>query len=249
MTGIILGLMLLTAPDVTTVALVSFVGLYWLIMGVSALVRLIVHQSVPWFWSLLTGLVGILAGMFVARHPLLAALTVPTAIVIVLGVQGLIMGPPEVIGGFMGRGVGSFTPGVIYWLAGLFLLGSPIARVLESPLVFGAPFLVQGVVLTVFAFRARARGDGAVFQHCTGSNQSRLWGSGDAAAATVRPRARTRPYCSTNLSPKSPTAAAQNHRTDRFTRIFAAAPRVQTNHLVSSTCIYAGVMKSPYCRL
>ena len=32
--GIILGLMLLTAPGLTTVALVTFLGYYWLIMGI-----------------------------------------------------------------------------------------------------------------------------------------------------------------------------------------------------------------------
>src|SRR6266852_6326824 len=85
MAGIILGLMLLTAPDLTTAALVSFVGLYLFIMGMLALVRVFVDQSVPWFWSLVIGITGILAGIFVVRHPLIAALTVPTVIVIVLG--------------------------------------------------------------------------------------------------------------------------------------------------------------------
>jgi uncharacterized membrane protein HdeD (DUF308 family) len=154
--GIIFGLMLLTVPDLTTIALVSFVGLYWLIMGVLALVRVFVDQSIPWFWSLLIGLVGILAGISVSKHPLLAALTVSTAIIIVLGVQGLIIGAIEIAAGFMGGRMSSFIPGVIYLLAALFLLGSPIVAVLEMPLVFGVLFLVQGVVLTVFAFRARA---------------------------------------------------------------------------------------------
>jgi DNA-binding winged helix-turn-helix (wHTH) protein/uncharacterized membrane protein HdeD (DUF308 family) len=156
MTGIILGLMLLTAPGVTTVGLVSFLGLYWLIMGILALVRVFVDQSVPWFWSLLTGIIGILAGIFGARHPLLGALTAPTTIVIVLGVQGLIMGAIEIVGGFVGGGIGLFIPGVIYLLVGLFLLGPPIAVAPETPVVFGVLFLVQGVALTVFAFRARA---------------------------------------------------------------------------------------------
>ena len=35
--GIILGLMLLTAPGLTTVALVTFLGYYWLIMGFGVL--------------------------------------------------------------------------------------------------------------------------------------------------------------------------------------------------------------------
>jgi uncharacterized membrane protein HdeD (DUF308 family) len=156
MTGTILGLMLLTVSDLTTIALVSFVGLYWLIMGILALVRVFVDQSIPWFWSLLIGLVGILAGISVSTHPLLAAFTVSTAIIIVLGVQGLIIGAIEIIAGFMGAGMSSFIPGAIDLLAALFLLGSPIAAVPEMPPVFGVLFLMQGVVLTVFAFRARA---------------------------------------------------------------------------------------------
>jgi len=155
MTGIILGAMLLTAPGTTTSALVSFLGLYWLIMGILALVRVFVDQSVPWLWSLVIGITGILAGIFVARHPLLAALTMPTAIVIVLGVLGLVMGATEIVGGFMGGGIGSFILGVIYVPMGLFLLGSPIAGALAAPPVFGVLLLVQGVALTAFAFRAR----------------------------------------------------------------------------------------------
>ncbi len=154
--AIIVGLMLLTAPAATTVALVSFLGLYWLVMGILALVRVFVDQSVPWFWSFLVGIVGILAGIVVARHLLLVALTVPTAIIIVLGAQGLIMGAAETVGGFMGGGIGSFILGAIDLLVGLFLLGSPIAAVIAAPLVFGVLLLAQGVALTVFAFCARA---------------------------------------------------------------------------------------------
>ena len=77
----------------------GFIGCY----GVMALVRVFVDRSVPWIWSLLIGIVGILAGLVVLRHPLLAALTVPTTIVIILGVQGLIMGVLDMIGGIPGR--------------------------------------------------------------------------------------------------------------------------------------------------
>ena len=156
MAGIILGLMLLTAPDLTTVALVSFVGLYLFTMGMLALVRVFVDQSVPWFWWLVIGITGILAGIFVARHPLVAALTVPTVIVIVLGVLGLIMGAIEIVGGFMGGGIGSFILGVTYLPVGLFLLCSPIVAALAAPPVFGVLLLVEGVALTAFAFRTRA---------------------------------------------------------------------------------------------
>jgi uncharacterized membrane protein HdeD (DUF308 family) len=165
MTGIVLGLMLLTASGATTAALVSFLSLYWLIMGILALVRVFVDQSLPRFWSVLAGLVGVAAGIFVPRHPLLIALTPPTAIVIILGMQGLIMGAIEIVAGFLGGGIGSFILGGIFVPVGLFLVGSPVVAALETPLGFGLLFLGQGVALTAFAFRARASVDRSVLEY------------------------------------------------------------------------------------
>jgi uncharacterized membrane protein HdeD (DUF308 family) len=153
--GIILGLMLLTEPGATIVALTTVLGFYWLIMGLLALVQVFVDRSTPWIWSLLTGVVGVLAGLFVLRHPLIAALTVPTVLVIILGVQGLVMGVLQIIGGFQGGGIGSLILGTINVLVGLLLLGSPVAAALAVPFVFGVLLLVQGVGLIILAFRVR----------------------------------------------------------------------------------------------
>jgi uncharacterized membrane protein HdeD (DUF308 family) len=153
--GIILGLMLLTEPGATIAALTTLLGFYWLIMGLLALVQIFVDRATPWIWSLLTGLVGILAGLFVLRHPLFAALTVPTVLVIILGVQGLVMGACEIIGGLKGGGIGSFVLGGINGLVGLLLLGSPIAAALVVPAVFGVLLLIQGVGLIILAFSVR----------------------------------------------------------------------------------------------
>ena len=154
--GILLGLMLLTYPGATVVVLVTFLGFYWLFTGVMALVRVFVDRSVPWIWSLLIGIVGILAGLVVLRHPLLAALTVPTTIVIILGVQGLIMGVLDMIGGFQGGGARSFLLGIINIAIGGLLLGSPLIAALSLPLVFGVLLLIQGIGLVIMAFRVRA---------------------------------------------------------------------------------------------
>ena len=174
--GILLGVMLITAPGATLVVLSTFLGFYWLITGVLALVRVFADRSVPWLWSLLVGIVGILAGMFVVRHPLLAALTVPTALVIILGVQGLVMGVLEIIGGCKGGGLGSFVLGVINVLVGLLLLGSPVAAALAVPVVFGVLLLVQGVGLMLWALRVRARVQCSA--HCAGAGQAAQDGVG-----------------------------------------------------------------------
>ncbi|MEJ0078747.1 MAG: DUF308 domain-containing protein [Alphaproteobacteria bacterium] len=154
--GILLGLMLLTAPGTTLVALVTFLGFYWLITGVLSLVQMFIDRSIPWIWSLLSGILGIVAGMIVLRHPLLAAVTVPTLIVIVLGVEALIMGCVNLMAGFKGGGVASFLLGIVNILIGLLLLSSPMTAALAVPFVFGVILLVQGVSLIFWAFRVRA---------------------------------------------------------------------------------------------
>ncbi len=154
--GAIIGLMLITEPGATLVALTTVLGFYWLITGVLALVQVFVDRATPWVWSLLAGLVGILAGLFVLRHPLVAALTVPTVLVIILGIQGLIIGAVQIIGGFKGGGIGPFILGAINVLVGILLLGSPVAAALAVPLVFGVLLLIQGAGLIILAFRVRA---------------------------------------------------------------------------------------------
>jgi uncharacterized membrane protein HdeD (DUF308 family) len=86
---------------------------------------------------------------------LLAAVTVPSLIVVILGVEALIMGSVNIIAGFKGGGIASFILGVVNILIGLLLLSSPATAALAVPLVFGVILLVQGAALAIWAFRVR----------------------------------------------------------------------------------------------
>jgi DNA-binding winged helix-turn-helix (wHTH) protein/uncharacterized membrane protein HdeD (DUF308 family) len=154
--GIILGLTLVTAPRITATSLILCLGLYWLVMGMLALVRVFVGQSVPWFWSAIIGIASVLTGVFVIRLLLVAALVLPPAIIAILGVQALTLGGLEIFIGLMGAGIASFILGTVYLLLGLLLLGSLAVATLAPPPAFGALFLLQGVALTIFAFRIRS---------------------------------------------------------------------------------------------
>lgn len=153
--GILLGFMLVTAPGTTLLALITFLGFYWLFTGVLALVQMFVDRSVPWFWSLLSGLLGIAAGVLVLRHPLLATVTVPTLIVIVLGIEALIMAAVQFMAGLKGGGFASFLLAAVNVLIGLLLLSSPTYAALAVPLVFGIILMAQGVMHVFWAFRVR----------------------------------------------------------------------------------------------
>ncbi len=154
--AILIGVLLLMAPAATVVAITLFLGFYWLFVGVLELVRMFVDRSVPWYWSLLIGLLGIAAGLLVLNHPLFAAVILPATLVIYLGVLGVVIGILAIIGGFSGGGIGSFIFGVLNLLIGILLLSSPVAATLAVPFVFGILLLIEGVALIVWAFRVRA---------------------------------------------------------------------------------------------
>ncbi len=153
--AIIFGILLLVHPAATLVAFVIFLGFYWLFLGALELVRVFVDRSVPWYWSALLGILGIVAGLLVLNHPISAAIVLPLGIVVWLGILGLVIGVIEIIGSFSGGGVGSFILGVINVVIGLLLLGSPWLAALAVPFVFGILLLIEGVALIVWAFRVR----------------------------------------------------------------------------------------------
>ena len=153
--GILLGLLLIAAPGATLVTLVSFFGFYWIISGVLSLVQMFVDRSVPWVWSLLIGIFGIAAGLLVVRHPIVAALTVPAMIVVVFGLEALVLGALEFIGGFSGGGIGSYLRGTLNLIIGILLLSAPLSAALAVPIVFGVILIAQGAGLIAVALRVR----------------------------------------------------------------------------------------------
>jgi uncharacterized membrane protein HdeD (DUF308 family) len=153
--ALIFGALLLTNPAATLTALAVFLGYYLLFIGVLELVRVFVDRSQPWYWSLLIGILGIIAGIIVLQHPVLTALAIPVTVVVYLGVVSLVMGVIGLIGGFTGGGIGSFLLGIVSILIGLLLLGAPMATALAVPFVFGILLLIEGVALIVYAFRVR----------------------------------------------------------------------------------------------
>jgi uncharacterized membrane protein HdeD (DUF308 family) len=154
--GILFGLMLVTAPGATLLTLVTFLGFYWLFTGVLSLVQMFVDRSTPWIWLLLSGILGIVAGFIVLRHPMVAAMMLPTFIVIVLGVEAVIMAGVNVVAAFKGGGFGSFVLGIANLLIGFILLSSPATTALAVPLIFGIILMVQGILHSIWALRIKA---------------------------------------------------------------------------------------------
>lgn len=157
-TTLILGLLLLTAPAATLGAIVLFAGVYWLVSGIFSIVRIFTAAGrAHWVWSLLSGIVGILAGIFVLNHPAFSTLLLPATLVVVIAIQGILIGALDIVRGSQGDGVGAYVLGAVSILFGIWLLFNPFAAALSLPLVLGVFGLVGGVWLIVLAFQVKKR--------------------------------------------------------------------------------------------
>src|SRR4030088_3193355 len=94
--SLIIGLLLLTETGVTVFYLVVFLGVYWLISGIFDLVSLFVDRR-HWGWKVFSGVIGIVAGLIIVRHPVWSAVLVPVTLVWILAFIGILIGVTHTI--------------------------------------------------------------------------------------------------------------------------------------------------------
>jgi uncharacterized membrane protein HdeD (DUF308 family) len=151
---IIIGLMLLAKPGMTTVIAVQIIGIYWLVGGVFKIISIFLDSSM-WGWKLFAGIVGILAGIVILQHPIWSPLVVGGTLVVILGIEGLIYGGISVFQAFKGAGWGVGILGVISILFGILLLANVWVFTFSLPWAIGILSIVGGIVAIVMAFRLK----------------------------------------------------------------------------------------------
>ena len=152
----ILGLLLLTQPASTSAIIVVFVGVYWLVLGIFAIVRIFTKGGrAHWGWSLVTGIIGIIAGILVLGHPVLSTIVLAETLVLVIAIAGIVMGVLDIVRGAQGDGAGAIILGVLSILIGIWLLVNPFASAVAVPLMLGIFGLIGGILMIIHAFRLR----------------------------------------------------------------------------------------------
>jgi LPXTG-motif cell wall-anchored protein len=154
--ALIFGIFLITAPGATSVFLVTVLGFYWLIRGIFSIIEIFIpNTGTHWGWLLFMGILGIIAGMAVLRHPIYATALVGTFLIIFLAVDALIMGIIGLIRAFTGAGWGPGILGILTIIIALFLFANYLGAVLALPIVLGAILIVGGIVAIFYSFRIR----------------------------------------------------------------------------------------------
>ena len=155
-TTIILGILFISQPAGTLAVIVVFLGVYWLIEGIFSLIRIFTHYGrAHWAWSLLSGILGIVTGILVLAQPMLSSIILTTTLVIIIAIQGILIGILDIVRGVQGDGAAATVLGVLSVIIGIWLLVNATEAALALPILFGIFALIDGALLIYFAFRMR----------------------------------------------------------------------------------------------
>lgn len=163
--AIFIGWLLLSTPGITTLVLVQFMGLYWIIAGIVDIAVAIFDKDVESRgWKLIGGLIGIFAGFVVLGNKLWAGVLVPTTLMYMIAFAFLINGVIKVlVGGKTAEGSrqrswGNFFLGIFYVILGLALLGMPlIVSVTSTIFTIGLLAIFGGIVMIVLGFQTKSQ--------------------------------------------------------------------------------------------
>ena len=158
--AVLVGISFLVNPPLTSIGFVFGLGIYWIAAGILDLVRIFQDQTL-WGWRLLTGVIGILAGVWILSgmlgqdHPLGTAFAVGSAFTWLLGLMGIIYGIVAIVGAFRGGGWVPGVLGAIGIVTGLILLANPLSATLALPVSLAIVLIAGGIAVIVAAFQMR----------------------------------------------------------------------------------------------
>lgn len=151
--AIILGILLVTRPLSTVIALVFLLGWYWLISGILGIITAFREEDNR-LWRAIFGIVGVLAGLAVILNPVLSGILVPTTMIIMVGTLGVIMGAIGLFHALKGDR-GAAVIGLFSVLMGVLLLGSPLIAAAMMTYLFGGLAIIGGLTSVYIGFKMR----------------------------------------------------------------------------------------------
>jgi len=163
---VILGVAAVMLPLIATIAIALVVGWIFLLSGVVGLLATFRMRSAPGFWwSLLSGILGVVAGIVLLRWPLSGAFSLTLVLTLFLVLEGVvsIMFALEHKRELSGRWGMMLVSGVVdLILAGMIFAGLPGTAAWAIGLLVGINMVFGGSALIAMALHARKAAPAAV---------------------------------------------------------------------------------------
>jgi uncharacterized membrane protein HdeD (DUF308 family) len=156
---IVLGLIAIVVPPIATLAVAILVGWLFLISGILGLVTTFWMRHAPGFWwSLLSAVLGIAAGIVLLARPLTGVLSLTLVLIVFFVIEGAasIMFALEHKRELSGRWGFMLASGIIdLIIAAIILMGLPGSAAWAIGLLVGINMLFGGSALVAMAMHAR----------------------------------------------------------------------------------------------
>jgi uncharacterized membrane protein HdeD (DUF308 family) len=156
---VILGVLAMLAPVLASVAIAAFFGWLLLLSGIVGLIATLRTRAAPGFaWSLLSAIVGIVAGALLLGWPVQGALSLTAVLIAFLLVEGgvTVFYALEHRSGLSGRWGWMLASGIVDVVLGLLLFaGLPGSALWALGLLIGINMLFGGFALIAMALHAR----------------------------------------------------------------------------------------------
>ena len=156
---LILGLLAIVVPQIATIAVAVFIGWILLVSGAVGLFATFRMRTAPGFWwSLISAILGIVAGILLFRSPVSGALSLTVILTAFLIIEGIvsILFALEHKRELSGRwGAMLFSGLVDLFLAAIIIDGLPGTAAWAIGLLIGVNLVFGGVALIAMALHAR----------------------------------------------------------------------------------------------
>jgi uncharacterized membrane protein HdeD (DUF308 family) len=156
---LVLGLLAIVVPQIATIAVAVFIGWILLVSGAVGLLATFRMRTAPGFWwSLISAILGIVAGILLFRSPVSGALSLTVILTVFLIIEGIvsILFALEHKRELSGRwGAMLFSGLVDLFLAGIIIEGLPGTAAWAIGLLIGVNLVFGGVALIAMALHAR----------------------------------------------------------------------------------------------
>ena len=156
---VLFGIIALVSPGIALLTLVWVFGIYAILDGIAAVALGIRTRGEPhWVWTIVQGVVSVLAGLVALVWPGVTAL----ALLFLIAFWAILLGVGEIGGAFAARQRGSnawgwtLAAGVLNIVFGVLLLIWPGSGILTLVWLVGIFALAGGIALIVLAFRVRS---------------------------------------------------------------------------------------------
>jgi uncharacterized membrane protein HdeD (DUF308 family) len=152
--SLIIGIMFLTTPGITTLIMITFLGAYWLVGGFFTLGSLAVDKS-NMGWKIFLAIVNILAGLVILLYPFYSTLFLLSFFAIFIGFWGVFIGAAHLFQAFKTKDGGNGIIGFISIIFGLIILIYPLLAAELIPLIVGVFAVVCGIGAVIASFQVK----------------------------------------------------------------------------------------------